>query len=129
MMTDKVASYVASYYDGSDGTNGPDVAVAPVAPAPPDNTPPGDTKRSPIPHRYWSGPNADPEPIPTAWETVADRSYKADVSVWANQPHIRRRQMLKPEGDKTLWRKRKLDDPKTVNNTRKMFRHCMKDAI
>ena len=132
-MLTNVASYVASYYDGSDGTNGPDVAVAPAAPAPPDNTPPGDTKRSPIPHGYGSvaDPNAAPEPIPTGWGSGSARSHVTGVREWATEPNVRQRQKPKPVSDNGLWRKRKSigDQPETVNNVRKGFRHWMKTAI
>ena len=117
-----VASHVASNKDGSDGTNVPDVAVAPAAPAPPGNKPPGDSKRSPIPHRYWSvaDPNAAPEPIPTGWGSGSARSHVTGVREWATEPHVRRRQKPKPVSDNGMWRKRKLDDQtKTVNNVRK----------
>ena len=121
-MLANVASYVASNYDGSDGTNVPDVAVAPAAPAHPDNTPPGDTKRSPIPHGYWSvaDPNAAPEPIPTGCGSGSDRSHQPGVREWATEPHVRRRQKPKPVSDNGMWRKRKLDDQTNmVNNVRK----------
>ncbi len=144
-----VASHVASNKDGSDGTNVPDVAVAPAAPVPPDNTPPGDTKRSPIP-RYWSvtDPNAAPElgewtprlgelecrrtkcsPTPTGWGS-GGRSHVTGVREWANNPHERRRQKPKPVGDNGGWRKRKIDGDQTkmVSNVRKGFRHWLKTA-
>ena len=114
-----VASHVASNKDGSDGTNVPDVAVAPAAPAPPGNTPPRDSKRR---RSNWSvaDPTA-PEPIPTAWGSGAARSHDRGVREWANEAHVRGRQKPKPVGDIGLWRKRtSIDDqPATVIHVRK----------